>query len=79
MNSEFDKFESSTTKADASLMMQAQIASEETMKLIRMKYGPFDQDEINFFKRRLAENGEVKINSLQKMLVFNLFYRFFGD
>lgn len=79
MNSEFDKFESYTTKADASLMMQTQISAEESMKLIRMKYGPFEQDEINFFKRRLSEDGEVKINSLQKMLVFDLFYRYFGD
>lgn len=79
MNSEFDKFESYTTKADASLMMQTQISADESMKLIRMRYGPFDQDEINFFKRRLSEGGEVKINSLQKMLVFDLFYRYFGD
>lgn len=79
MNSEFDKFESYTTKADASLMMQTQISAEESMRLIRMKYGPFEQDEINFFKRRLSENGEIKINSLQKMLVFNLFYKYFGD
>lgn len=79
MNSEFDKFESYTTKADASLMMQTQISADESMKLIRMRYGPFEQDEINFFKRRLSEGGEVKINSLQKMLVFDLFYRYFGD
>jgi len=79
MNSEFDKFESYTTKADSSLAMQLQIAAEESMNLIRMKYGPFDKDEVSFFKKRLSEDGVIKINSLQKMLVFNLFYRFFGD
>jgi hypothetical protein len=80
MNSEFDKFESYTTKADASLISQNQIACDETMTFIRQKYGPFDQDEINFFKRRLAgDDGEVRINSLQKMLIFNLFFKYFGD
>ena len=80
MNSEFDKFESYTTKADASLMQQVEIACDESMTLIRQKFGPFDQDEINFFKRRLADDsGQVKINSLQKMLIFNLFYKYFND
>lgn len=79
MNSEFDKFESYTTKADSSLMQQIQIAAEESMMLIRQRFGPFDKEEINFFKRRLSEDGQVKINSLQKMLVFNLFYKYFGD
>lgn len=79
MNSEFDKFESYTTKADSSLMMQTEIAAKEAMLIIRQKYGPFEEDEINFFKRRLADGGQVKINSLQKMLVFNLFYKYFQD
>ena len=79
MNSEFDKFESYTTKADYSLMMQMETSCRESMTLIRQRYGPFDHEEISFFKRRLAENGQIKINSLQKMLVFNLFYKYFQD
>lgn len=79
MNSEFDKFESYTTKADSSLMMQMETSCQESMTLIRQRYGPFDPEEISFFKRRLADNGQIKINSLQKMLVFNLFYKYFQD
>ena len=81
MNSEFDKFESYTQKADSQLLQQIQISANESMDLIRQKYGPFDKDEVNFFKRRLMDEatGEVKINSLQKMLVFNLFYKYFQD
>ena len=79
MNSEFDKFESYTTKADSSLMMQTEISAREAMTIIHQKYGPFEEDEIKFFKRRLADGGQVKINSLQKMLVFNLFYKYFQD
>lgn len=80
MNSEFDKFESYTTKADSSLQSQNEIACQEAMQLIRQRFGPFDKDEINFFKKRLAaDSGQVKINSLQKMLIFNLFYKYFSD
>ena len=79
MNSEFDKFESYTSKADSSFSQQLNIAAEEAMQLIRNAYGPFDKDEINFFKKRLSEGGEIKINSLQRMLAFNLFYKYFSD
>lgn len=45
-----------------------------------MEYGPFDNDEISFYKRRLADGtSQVKINSFQKDLIFNLFYKYFGD
>ena len=80
MNSEFDKFESYITKTDSSLQSHNEIACQEAMELIRQRYGPFEMDEINFFKRRLsADTGQVKINSLQKMLIFNLFYKYFSD
>ena len=71
MNSEFDKFESYTSKADSSFSQQLNIAAEEAMQLIRNAYGPFDKDEINFFKKRLSEGGEIKINSLQRMLALS--------
>ena len=79
MNSEFDKFESYTTKADSSLMAHMDNACRECMNLIKMKYGPYDPEEISFFKKRLSVDGQVRINSLQRTLVFNLFYRFFND
>ena len=80
MNSEFDKFESYIQKTDGQLLQQVQIACEESMTIIRQKYGPFDPDEIRFFKRRLADNnGEIKLNSIQKMIIFDLFYKYFQD
>lgn len=80
MNSEFDKFESYTQKADSQLLQQIKISAKESMDIIRQKFGPFDEDEIKFFKRRLADDkGIVRINSLQKMLIFNLFYKYFQD
>lgn len=49
------------------------------MKQIEMLYGPFDQDEINFYKESLGEDDKPVINSFQKDLIFNLFYKYFGD
>ena len=79
MNSEFDKFESYTTKADSSLMSHMENACRESMDLIKLKFGGFDPEEIRHFKKRLSIDGQVKINSLQRTLVFNLFFRYFQD
>jgi hypothetical protein len=78
-NSEFDKFESMLTKADESLYLQNKVNCEDTMKYIEMKFGPFSQEEIDFYRRELSKDGKFIINDFQKELVFNLFYKFFGD
>ena len=38
-------------------------------------FGPFDSDEIDFYYKEL----DGKITDFQKNLVFNLFYKYFGD
>ena len=49
------------------------------MNQIEKKWGPFDEKEIKFYKKELRnENGEI-INNFQRQLVFNLFYKYFGD
>jgi len=50
------------------------------MKWIEKEWGPFDPNEIEFYKRELRNdvNGEI-INIFQKQLVFNIFYKYFGD
>ena len=49
------------------------------MENIEKEWGPFDPDEIDFYIKELRnENGEV-INTFQRQLVFNLFYKYFGD
>ena len=79
LNSEFDKFESFLLKADESLLLQNQVASDDAMNQIKMMYGPFDQDEIQFYKHRLSSGGKCTVNSFQRDLVFNLFFKYFGD
>jgi hypothetical protein len=80
-NSEFDKFESHLTKQDKSLYLQNKVNCQETMKIIKLMYGPFDPEEIKFYKNELSKDRDNKqvIHSFQKELVFNLFYKFFGD
>lgn len=49
------------------------------MNQIRMMYGPFDPDEILFYKHRLSDGGKCTVNAFQRDLVFNLFFKYFGD
>ena len=50
------------------------------MKTIENLYGPFDQDEIDFYMNALySPITDSIINNFQKALVFNLFYKYFGD
>lgn len=49
------------------------------MKNIDITFGPFDKWEIEFYMKRLRnENGSIS-NRFQKQMVFNLFYKYFGD
>ena len=79
ITSDFDKFESFLQKADSALYLQSKVACEASMKLIEMLYGPFDEDEIKYYMKKLADGPIITVNSFQKDMVFNLFYRYFGD
>lgn len=79
MNSDFDKFESFLQKADSALYLQSKVACEASMNLIELLYGPFDEDEVKYYMRKLSDGPTISVNSFQKDMVFNLFYRYFGD
>lgn len=49
------------------------------MKTIENLYGPFEQEEIDFYMKSLySEQTDSIINKFQMTLVFNLFYKYFG-
>lgn len=49
------------------------------MAQIEKEWGPYNPDEIEFYKKELRNaNGDI-INNFQKQLVFNMFYKYFGD
>lgn len=79
MNSDFDKYMSFLQKADSALYLQNEVACKASMELIEMLYGPFDEDEIRFYIHRLSDGSNATINSFQKELIFNLFYKYFGS
>lgn len=77
--SEMDKFESNMIKQNEALYLQSKINCQFTVQKIENEWGPFDENEINFYLRELRDsNGEI-INGFQKQLIFNLFYKYFGD
>ncbi len=78
-NSDFDRFEAFLTKSDESLFLQNKVSAESTMNDINLIFGPFVKEEIDFYSEALSENGKIVINSFQKDLIFNLFYKYFGD
>lgn len=47
--------------------------------MIELVYGPFSEDEINFYIKKLSKDDSFTINSFQESLVFNLYYKYFGD
>lgn len=77
--SEFDRFESNLVKTSEQLYLQNKFNSDYTLNMIDKMYGPFDMNEVNFFMENLKnDKGEI-INGFQKQLIFNLFYKYFGD
>ena len=77
--SDFDRFEATTTKASESNFLQIKFNYEFVMNRIESMFGPFDREELEFHKKNMRNiNGEI-INNFQKQLVFNLFYKYFGD
>ena len=73
--SEFDKFESFLTKRNEALYLQNKVNAQETMKTLELMYGKIDQKVIDFYIYQLGDNV---INGFQKILIFNLFYKYFG-
>lgn len=49
------------------------------MNTIRSQYGPFDPCEIEFQRNRLKNAEGSFINGFQKQLIYNIFYKYFGD
>ena len=77
--SQFDKFEAHLIKSNEALYIQNKFNAEKTMEKIEQKFGPFDEKEIDFYMLELTKYGKTIINNFQRRLVFNMFYKYFGD
>ena len=77
--SQFDKFEAHLIKTDESLVLQNDFRAEKVMESIVARFGPFDQNEIDFYRKSLISHGRPLINKFQQGLVNYMFFRYFGD
>jgi hypothetical protein len=59
--------------------MQNKVNADSAMDYIERMFGPFDKKEIDFYMKELSKNNKIVINNFQMNLVFNLFYKYFGD
>lgn len=80
-SSQFDKFEAHLMKIDEGLVLQNDYRAKKTMAMIRAKYAPIEQDEIDFYRHELIKNdaGRTIINKFQQKLINYCFYSCFGD
>lgn len=79
--SDFDKFESPLIRQNEALYLQNDVNYKGCMNNILTKFGPFNPNEIQLFSTRLLqdEEGKPSMNIFQRNLIFNLFYKYFGD
>ena len=78
-NSEYDRFEARLNKKDEALFLQNRVAAIQAVKKIETIYGPFSDEEINHYKKRLTKDGRPVINPFQKQMIGYLFFKEFGD
>lgn len=78
-NSEYDKYEANLVRQNEGLLLQNEVNCEETMRRIESMYGPFSMKEINYYHSKLQEGSLNIKHEFQQELIFNLFYRYFGD
>ena len=78
-NSVFDKYESFTSKTNEGLFLLNKRCCEDTLQKIELMFGPFSDEEVEFYMNRLDNGNGNIINEFQKTLIFNLFYKYFGD
>lgn len=78
-NSETDKFEAHIAKIDEAMILQENVTCDYTMKKIVQQYGPFDEDEIEFYMNELGKDGKPIKNQFQSNLISYLFLKDFKD
>lgn len=77
--SDFDRYEANMIKTSEALYLQSKINCAMTTDKIEVLWGELNNDEIDYFSKKLKnENNEI-VNGFQKQLIFNLFYKYYGD
>lgn len=77
--SDYDKFEANTIKQSEGLYLQNKVNCSTTMDTMDQLFGPFDEKEISFYQKELANEKGNCLHPFQAQLVYNLCYKYFGD
>jgi hypothetical protein len=59
--------------------MQNSVAAESMFNHIEQLYGPFEDDEVSHYRKRLTDDGSPLINSMQFELLGYMYYKYLGD
>ena len=78
-NSQTDKFEAYMIKKNESEAAQYKINSEDVMSTIDIKYGPFDEHEVQFYINELSKDGRDVKSAYQENIIRFIFGGMFGD
>ena len=60
-------------------MKTSKVSAEQTVRKIEAEYGPFSNEEIEHYRKKLTKGGSPVINAFQKQIVGYLFDKEFGD
>lgn len=80
--SDFDKYESYLITQNEALFLQNQVNAEQSLINIEDIYGPFKEEDIEYFMKKLEGetlDRDSAFNKFQKNMIFNLFCKYFGD
>ena len=73
------RYEARLNKKDEALSLQNKVSAEQTVNKIDALFGPFDEAEIEHYRRKLTRDGAPVINDFQKQLIGYMYYKDFGD
>lgn len=75
---EFDKFEISMSNSSESVLIYSQANSDITTQKLFAKY-PIDDKLVAHYHKELSDMGASVMHPFQEKIIFNLFYKDYGD
>jgi hypothetical protein len=66
-------------KTSEALYLQSKVNCQITSKKIENIWGELREKEVNYFMKHLRNDNDEIVNGFQKQLIFNLFYKYYGD
>ena len=77
--SDFDRYEANMIKTSEALYLQSKVNCKMTSQKIESIWGELRDKEVKYFMNHLKNDNDEIVNGFQKQLIFNLFYKYYGD